>query len=248
MPRTARPSETWSSVVASLAVSARVGGTCWPRPSTRAGRLRRQGTERGEHAPALEDGLLPRPEDGHEVVPRPDRVPAASSSARTRGVAEARPVGVLRPELQRRTASVEVGRGWSIGTDPEADALLCARSGSRMSRSASSGSSRVVAAGHRGDVRLGGRLVRDRLGDAGEPDPASAVVEVSDGHRDTCGRGRGWTASVARQAVDDEVVAVERYQMTAWRGPPSGSIVAIVAKCGRRRGTLGWRPGGRWSG
>ena len=32
--------------------------------------------EPGQHAPALEDGLLPRAEDGHQVVPRPDRIPA----------------------------------------------------------------------------------------------------------------------------------------------------------------------------
>ena len=52
----------------------------------------RQRAERGQHAVALEQGLLPRPEDGHQVVPRPDRIPAGGIG-RDGGVAEPGPVG-----------------------------------------------------------------------------------------------------------------------------------------------------------
>ena len=71
---------------------------------------RRQRAERGQHAPALEQRLLPRPEDGHQVVPRPDRIPVGGLG-RERGVAHARPVGLLAPELEP-----EAGR--SVGHDP----------------------------------------------------------------------------------------------------------------------------------
>src|SRR4029079_6860932 len=66
------------------------------QPHTDARRVR---GEAGEDAPALEDRLLPRPEDGHQVIPRPDRVPARLLGGEGR-IAEARPVGLLRPELE----------------------------------------------------------------------------------------------------------------------------------------------------
>src|SRR4029079_805437 len=73
-----------------------------------------EGSEPRQDAPPLEDRLLPRPEDGQEVIPRPDRVPARVLGGESR-VAEARPVGPLRPELEpesrheSRWAWIEVG-------------------------------------------------------------------------------------------------------------------------------------------
>ena len=78
-------------------VAERVRADHQPEPDPR-----RHGAEPGQHAPALEDRLLPRPEDGHQVVPRPDRVPARRLGGEGR-IAEARPVGLLRPELQPET-------------------------------------------------------------------------------------------------------------------------------------------------
>ena len=49
--------------------------------------------------PALEDGLLPRPLDGEQMVPGPDRVPACRLCCEGR-VPELRPGGGLGPQLQ----------------------------------------------------------------------------------------------------------------------------------------------------
>ena len=59
---------------------------------------RRARGDRGERKRPLEDRLLPRPEDRLEVVPRPDRVPAAGLR-RQRRVEEVRPPRGLAPEL-----------------------------------------------------------------------------------------------------------------------------------------------------
>ena len=62
-----------------------------------------------------------------------------------------------------------------------------------------------------------------------QPDPAVAVGLVADGDREA-----GVTLQVRRPApadaaVEDDLVAVERVPVTAWRGLPSGSVVAMVA-------------------
>ena len=69
-------------------------------PTIRPRRTRRvSGASAGEHAPALEDRLLPRTEDREQMVPGPDRVPAGVLGGEGR-VTEARPIGPLRPELE----------------------------------------------------------------------------------------------------------------------------------------------------
>src|SRR4029078_7691353 len=54
--------------------------------------------DRHQDRPALEDRLLPRPEDREEVIPGPDRVPACGLGGQT-GVAPLGPGRLLRPEL-----------------------------------------------------------------------------------------------------------------------------------------------------
>ena len=74
-------------------VAERVGSDHQAEPNAR-----RQGAQGGESGPALEDRLLPRPEDREQVVPRPDRVPAGAFGSQ-RSVTEVGPRGVLGPEL-----------------------------------------------------------------------------------------------------------------------------------------------------
>src|SRR5205823_6333757 len=57
----------------------------------------RQGRERGEGRPAFEDRLLPRADDGHQVIPRPETFDAHLIGA-NRGVADGCPRGRLWPE------------------------------------------------------------------------------------------------------------------------------------------------------
>ena len=75
-------------------VAERVRADHEPEPDARRDR-----GEARQDAPALEDRLLPRPEDGHQVIPCPDGVPARLLGGEGR-IAEARPVGLLRPELE----------------------------------------------------------------------------------------------------------------------------------------------------
>ena len=74
----------------------------------------RQRRPRGQGQPALEDGLAPRPLDRHQVIPRPERIPARRLGLQG-GVAEAGPVGGLRPELgpelgRHRSTLIRFGR------------------------------------------------------------------------------------------------------------------------------------------
>ena len=124
-----------------------------------------------------------------------------------RGVTERRPVGVLGPELEPEAhqASLPVRSRWSSldvvvdreHVDPEGDPLLSLEPLAdellglvRLIR--------VVSARHRRDVGLGGRLVRDRLGDPGQPDPAIPIVGVGDATATSAGHGGGWPAIAAR--------------------------------------------------
>ena len=137
MPRTARPSLMWSRVVASLAVRPGLRNVFAPtiRPS-RTGRRHRGPGREGQ--PALEDRLAPRALDGQEVVPRPERVPAGRLR-REGGVAEARPVGGLRPQLG---AEPGAHRSTITRSSRKRKVTRCWRwNRSRMRSSASSGSS-----------------------------------------------------------------------------------------------------------
>src|SRR4029079_18901288 len=74
-------------------VAERVGAHHQPEPNP--GRDR---ADRHQERPALEDRLLPRPEDREEVIPGPDRVPACGLGGQT-GSARLGPGRLLRPEL-----------------------------------------------------------------------------------------------------------------------------------------------------
>ena len=229
MPRTARPSERWSSVVASFAV--------WPglrnvlAPTISPSRTRDvSGAEPGQDAPALEDRLLPRPEDGHEVIPCPDRVPARRRSA-------------ARAESRKPGQSVCCAQSWSpkrviqsarwswIGDrrDPEADPVLSLEAGaivrSRLARAPRPGSGGPSRRCRPGVVSRS----RDRSDRPVHADPAVAVRGVDDGERDA-----RVAQQVGRPASPEALLMTisspsSVYQTTAWRGPPSGSTVAMVA-------------------
>ena len=128
-------------------------GTCWPRPSARAGPACER-REPGEHAPALEDRLLPRPEDGHEVVPRPDASP--SRRPRRRGPRRGSPPSrSAATRAGARSASSSSRWSWmAVGADPEADPLLRSKPAIVLLAIAV-GPRRRVAAGHRRRCRPG---------------------------------------------------------------------------------------------
>ena len=98
MPRTARPPGHVVECRGELGGEPRVAERVRADHQAEAHALRDR-PEGRQRRPALEDGLLPGPEDRHQVIPGPDRVPAGFLGGE-RGVAEPGPVRGLRPELE----------------------------------------------------------------------------------------------------------------------------------------------------
>ena len=158
MPSTARPPETWSRVVASLAVSPGLRNVLAPTISpSRTREVSGAERRRGRSSPR------------RSAAPTARRSPCRWSHVQTESqpavlggegrVAEARPVGLLRPELEPETGHPS-SSSWMV-VAPNRKVIRSWRSNrSRIRRSASSGSSCVVAAGHRRDVGLRGRPSR----------------------------------------------------------------------------------------
>ena len=153
--------------------------------------LRRQRPERVEHGPAFEDRLLPRAEDGHQVVPRPDRIPAGLLGREGR-VAETRPIGLLRPELEPELR-VMVRWSWMlVARNRKLIRSWRCEAGEWRSVRASVRFVGVIAAAHPRDVGLGRRVIGDHRDRRRSSRP-------SDSHRcrrsptvTSAGRAAGW--------------------------------------------------------